>query len=222
MAIGRKKKALVHIAKSDLHLDEVTYRQILKGVAGVESAAELTTEGFGKVMKRFQEMGFKGLLPSPYQPVPRGRLIPLESPQGLEPLTQNQLNFIAYLTREVKLGRRALPCLFTADHQKGRALNEERGAKDHYWPDGDPKKKRSEDLTPPGKGTAVERASSQFNSRFTIGILRNETPSFFRSVSSSVVVVPLIFLFLDSPKWILRASLAKSTPTSSKCFSTKS
>ena len=97
MAIGRKKKALVHIAKSDLHLDEVTYRQILKGVAGVESASELTTEGFGKVMGRFQEMGFKGLLPSPYQPVPRGRLIPLESPQGLEPLTQNQMNFIAYL-----------------------------------------------------------------------------------------------------------------------------
>ena len=97
MAIGRKKKALVHIAKSNLHLDEVTYRQILKGVAGVESATELTTEGFGKVMKRFQEMGFKGLLPSPYQPVPRGRLIPLESPQGFEPLTQNQLNFIAYL-----------------------------------------------------------------------------------------------------------------------------
>jgi phage gp16-like protein len=60
MAIGRKKKALVHIAKSDLHLDEVTYRQILKGVAGVESAAELTTEGFGKVMERFQNMGFKG------------------------------------------------------------------------------------------------------------------------------------------------------------------
>jgi len=101
MAIGRKKKALVHIAKSNLHLDEVTYRQILKGVAGVESATELTTEGFGKVMKRFQEMGFKGLLPSPYQPVPRGRLIPLESPQGLEPITQNQLNFIAYLTERL-------------------------------------------------------------------------------------------------------------------------
>ena len=101
MAIGRKKKALIHIAKSDLHLDEVTYRQILKGVAGVESAAELTTEGFGKVMKRFQDMGFKGLLPSPYQPVPRGRLIPLESPQGLEPITQNQLSFIAYLTERL-------------------------------------------------------------------------------------------------------------------------
>jgi hypothetical protein len=101
MAIGRKKKALVHVAKSTLHLDEVTYRRILKGVAGVESSAELTAEGFGKVMDRFQEMGFKGLLPSPYQPVPRGRLIPLESPQGLELPTQNQLNFISYLREKL-------------------------------------------------------------------------------------------------------------------------
>jgi hypothetical protein len=97
MAIGRRKKTLVHIAKSNLHLDEITYRQVLKGVAGVESATDLTTEGFRKVMKRFQEMGFKGLLASPYQSVPRGRLIPSESPQGLESITQNQLNFIAYL-----------------------------------------------------------------------------------------------------------------------------
>jgi hypothetical protein len=97
MTIGRKKKALVHIAKSDLHLDDATYRQILKGVAGVDSAARLTRRGFDRVMKRFQTMGFKGLLPSPYQPVPKGRLIPLESLQGLEPLTQNQMNFITYL-----------------------------------------------------------------------------------------------------------------------------
>ena len=46
----------------------ISYRQILKGVAGVESAAELTREGFEKVMKRFQELGFRGLLPSPYHP----------------------------------------------------------------------------------------------------------------------------------------------------------
>ena len=41
MAIGRKKKALVHLAQKDLHLDDSSYRQILKGVAGVESAIEL-------------------------------------------------------------------------------------------------------------------------------------------------------------------------------------
>ena len=144
MAIGRKKKALVHIAKSNLHLDEVTYRQILKGVAGVESAAELTTEGFGKVMRRFQEMGFKGLLPSPYQPVPRGRLIPLESPQGLEPITQNQLNFIAYLIERLNWDEGHYHAFSQRIIKKAVAFNEERGAKDHHWPDGDPEKKRSE------------------------------------------------------------------------------
>ena len=95
--IGRKKKAIVHIAKEDLHLDEESYRQILKGVAGVESATQLTEEGFEKVMRRFQEMGFKGLLPDPYQPVPKGRLIPPDSPQGQQTITQSQLSFISYL-----------------------------------------------------------------------------------------------------------------------------
>jgi hypothetical protein len=97
VAIGQKKKALIHIAKDDLHLDEESYRQILKGVAGVESSTRLTREGFEKVMKRFQEMGFKGLLPYPYHPVPKGRLIPSGSPQGLESITSSQQDFISYL-----------------------------------------------------------------------------------------------------------------------------
>ena len=101
MVIGRKKKALIHIAKDDLHLDEESYRQILKGVAGVESSTRLTKEGFEKVMKRFQEMGFKGLLPHPYQPVPKGRLIPFGSPQGLESITLSQQDFISYLLEEL-------------------------------------------------------------------------------------------------------------------------
>ena len=102
MPIGRKKKAVVHIAKENLHLDEESYRQILKGVAGVESSTQLTEEGFEKVMKRFQEMGFKGLLHDPYQPVPKGRLIPSDSPQGLESITSSQEGFIAYLLEKLK------------------------------------------------------------------------------------------------------------------------
>ena len=92
----------MHIAKENLHLDEESYRQILKGVAGVESSTQLTEEGFEKVMKRFQEMGFKGLLPDPYQPVPKGRLIPSDSPQGLESITSSQEGFIAYLLEKLK------------------------------------------------------------------------------------------------------------------------
>jgi hypothetical protein len=97
MIVGQKKKALVHIAKEDLHLDEPTYRQILKGVAGVESAAQLTKEGFERVMRRFEEMGFKGFLRHPYPPVPRGRLIPEDSPQGFESITSSQQDFISFL-----------------------------------------------------------------------------------------------------------------------------
>ena len=101
MVIGRKKKALIHIAKDDLRLDEESYRQILKGVAGVESSTQLTREGFERVMKRFQEMGFKGLLLHPYHPVPKGRLIPSDSPQGLESITSSQQDFISYLLEKL-------------------------------------------------------------------------------------------------------------------------
>ena len=101
MVIGRKKKALIHIAKDDLHLDRESYRQILKGVAGVESSTRLTKEGFEKAMTRFQEMGFKGLLPFPYHPVPKGRLIPSGSPQGLESITSSQQDFISYLLEKL-------------------------------------------------------------------------------------------------------------------------
>ena len=102
MVIGRKKKALIHIAKENLHLDEESYRQILKGVAGVESSARLNREGFERVMKRFQEMGFKGLLPDPYQPMPKGRLIPSGSPQGFESITSSQQDFISYLLGKIE------------------------------------------------------------------------------------------------------------------------
>ena len=102
MPIGRKKKAIVHIAKEELHLDEESYRQILKGVAGGESSTQLTEMGFEKVMRRFQEMGFRGLLPDPYQPVPKGRLIPPESPQGQETITSSQLGFVSYLLEKLK------------------------------------------------------------------------------------------------------------------------
>ncbi len=102
MPIGQRKKALIHIAKEKLHLDEESYRQILKGVAGVESSAHLTKEGFQKVMIRFKEMGFKGLLPHPFDPTPKGRLIPKGSPIENESITSSQLEFLSYLLDQLK------------------------------------------------------------------------------------------------------------------------
>jgi len=51
-------------------------------------------------------MGFKGLLPSPYQPVPKGRLIPSGSPQGLELITSSQRDFILYLLEKLNWDER--------------------------------------------------------------------------------------------------------------------
>ena len=103
MPVGKKKKALVHIAKEDLHLNERAYRQILKAVAGVENATQLTQKGFAKVMERFHEMGFRGLLPHPNHPVSKGRLIPRDCPQGLESITMGQRDFISYLLEQLDL-----------------------------------------------------------------------------------------------------------------------
>jgi hypothetical protein len=101
MSIGRKQKALIHIAKQDLRLDDEAYHHILKGVAGVESATQLTRDGFDKVMARFHKMGFKGLLPHPSHPVPKGRLIPSDSPRGEESITASQEHFVAYLLEKL-------------------------------------------------------------------------------------------------------------------------
>lgn len=104
MGISRKHKALIHIAKHALHLDDESYRLILKGVAGVESATQLTREGVDRVMARFHEMGFKGLLPHPSYPIPKGRLIPSGHARGEESITASQEHFIAYLLEKLDWG----------------------------------------------------------------------------------------------------------------------
>jgi len=129
MGIGKKKKAVVHIAKGDLHLDEESYRQILKGVAGVESATQLTEEGFEKVMKRFQEMGFKGLLPHPYHPIPKGRLIPPDSPQGMESITSSQKDFITFLSEKLNWGEGHYHAFCQRIIKKPEALTKREGQK---------------------------------------------------------------------------------------------
>jgi hypothetical protein len=129
MPIGKKKKAVVHIAKGDLHLDEESYRQILKGVAGVESTTQLTEEGFEKVMRRFQEMGFKGLLPHPYHPTPKGRLIPPDSPQGMESITSSQKDFITYLSEKLDWGEEYYHAFCQRIIKRPEALTKREGQK---------------------------------------------------------------------------------------------
>ncbi|WP_181297005.1 gp16 family protein [Pseudomonas sp. Q2-TVG4-2] len=51
--------AKIHIAKSQLGLDDDTYRALLARVAGVRSAKELSPRQIGAVLAEFERLGFK-------------------------------------------------------------------------------------------------------------------------------------------------------------------
>jgi len=59
MPISAKQMSLVHVAVARLHLDDATYRSILREVAGVDSSRDLDRESFERVMDRFARLGFK-------------------------------------------------------------------------------------------------------------------------------------------------------------------
>ena len=59
MALTSKHLALVHVAKKTLAMNDDDYRALLWQVAEVCSAKELDEEGFEKVMRRFEALGFK-------------------------------------------------------------------------------------------------------------------------------------------------------------------
>jgi phage gp16-like protein len=57
--IGKKEKALIHVAKSRLGMSEEDYRAVLASV-GVKSSSELNHVQLDEVMKRFEAGGFVG------------------------------------------------------------------------------------------------------------------------------------------------------------------
>lgn len=58
-AIRKRQLAQIHIAKSDLGLDDDTYRALLQDVAGVDSAARLNAKQRAAVLERFESKGWK-------------------------------------------------------------------------------------------------------------------------------------------------------------------
>lgn len=57
--ISHEKKAVLHIAKAQLHLADDIYRAILHTQAGVDSSKDLSDAGFDRVMARLEELGFR-------------------------------------------------------------------------------------------------------------------------------------------------------------------
>jgi hypothetical protein len=59
MTITKPQKAILHVAKAKLALDDDTYRQCLVRIAGVTSSVELDQAGFEAVMGFFDYCGFR-------------------------------------------------------------------------------------------------------------------------------------------------------------------
>ena len=55
----RRDLAKIHIAKKDLGMSDIIYREMLESVAGVESAADLDGCGRSKVLGHLKSCGFK-------------------------------------------------------------------------------------------------------------------------------------------------------------------
>lgn len=56
--IGKKEKALIHVAKAKLGMSDEVYREMLAGV-GVKSSKDLTYPKFDEVMRRMKVGGFQ-------------------------------------------------------------------------------------------------------------------------------------------------------------------
>ena len=59
MTISRIQKAILHVAKAQLALDDDTYRRVLGKCAGVTSSTELDQAGFTAVMGFLEYAGFR-------------------------------------------------------------------------------------------------------------------------------------------------------------------
>ena len=58
MGLSNKQKAVLHVAKSKLGLEDETYRDALQAYGGVSSSKDLDYPGFLSVMQHFARCGF--------------------------------------------------------------------------------------------------------------------------------------------------------------------
>ncbi len=67
MPISKQQKAVIHVAKSQLHMADEDYRALLLRVAGVRSSSDLEEPGFEALMAELERLGFR-LIKSRVQP----------------------------------------------------------------------------------------------------------------------------------------------------------
>jgi len=59
MGLTKSQKAVLHIAKGQLGLDDDSYRDALEAYGGVRSSVDLDYKGYKAVMAHFEKCGFK-------------------------------------------------------------------------------------------------------------------------------------------------------------------
>ena len=67
MPISKQQKAVIHVAKSQLHMADEDYRALLLRAAHVQTSTDLDEPGFEAVMAEFERLGFR-LVKSRVQP----------------------------------------------------------------------------------------------------------------------------------------------------------
>jgi hypothetical protein len=90
--ISNAQKAVLHIAKSQLQLEDEMYRAILQENSGCSSSSDLTNTTFDQVMKRLEELGFKNTARRPR---------PRRQPHGAAMITADQQHLIKDLYEQL-------------------------------------------------------------------------------------------------------------------------
>ena len=82
MPISNRQKAMIHVAKSQLNIEDADYRAMLQRVAGVTSSTRLDMPGFERVMAEFERIGFQATRPR-ISPTTQGRRQDMATPAQL-------------------------------------------------------------------------------------------------------------------------------------------
>jgi hypothetical protein len=61
MTLTNQQKAVIHVAKGQLHMADEDYRAMLMRIAGVTTSNDLDEDGFEKVMAEFERLGFRSV-----------------------------------------------------------------------------------------------------------------------------------------------------------------
>ncbi len=91
--ITAKQKTLLHVAASKLGINRDAYEAILQAQAGVRSSNDLSNEGFDKVIRRFEELGFRNTARRSRRYRPAG---------PAQPVTPDQQHLIEELYRQLE------------------------------------------------------------------------------------------------------------------------